>query len=437
MMRHLLALSMRTTPGTRSTLILPVVAFALVTALLLGLIGGAQTFWAWHDADAPIYQLLAVIALGLLVVPLLSLGGAAARLSARRRDERLSTLRLLGVTAGTVRLLTVIESAALALIGALAGSVLSFAVLPLIALIPFRGAPLGLPAVIPSGWAFAIVVLAMAVLAAISSIVSLRAVSVSPLGVRTRAQAPRMSWLRPVVGVGVITLASIVAGAVGGIAATPAILAILLVGAFAGTLAILNLIGPWFLGLRARAQARRAKDAVALLAARRVTEDPRAAWRQVSGVAMASFVALFAGSGVALLSGVTPQDGDLLFDDMRTGVLITVIGSFVIVACAVGVAQAADIIDRTAFARSLTMLGADLSTIEAARRRSVMAPLVATSLGAVIAAGVVAFPLIGAAVIFSPLTLGVIIGALVLGCAVVWLGLRATTPLQRAAAAIG
>ena len=47
-----------------------------------------------------IYQALAVIALVLLVVPLVSLGGAAARLSARRRDDRLATLRLLGATPG-------------------------------------------------------------------------------------------------------------------------------------------------------------------------------------------------------------------------------------------------------------------------------------------------------------------------------------------------
>ncbi|RXZ67407.1 permease, partial [Agromyces albus] len=75
---------------------LPVTAFGVVTALLLTVIGGAQSFWGWTDEMGFTYQALAVIALVLLVVPLVSLGGAAARLSARRRDDRLATLRLLG-----------------------------------------------------------------------------------------------------------------------------------------------------------------------------------------------------------------------------------------------------------------------------------------------------------------------------------------------------
>ena len=81
-----------------ATVALPLVAFATVTALLLTVIGGAQTFFSWSDGDAIIYQASAVIALVLLVVPLTSLGAAASRLSARRRDDRLATLRLLGAT---------------------------------------------------------------------------------------------------------------------------------------------------------------------------------------------------------------------------------------------------------------------------------------------------------------------------------------------------
>lgn len=435
MMRHLLALSLRPGAGARSSLILPIVAFALVTALLVGLIGGAQTFWTWSDDLALTYQMLAVIALCLLVVPLTALGGAAARLSARRRDERLSTLRLLGVTSATVRLITVIESSALALIGSVAGIALSFIVLPLIALIPFRGAPLGFSAVVPPWWAFVAVCLGMVVLAAVSSVVSLRAVVISPLGVRTRSEAPRMSWLRPLIAVGVVIIAATLTGAIGGVAATPMVLIIVLAGCFGGAVAVLNLVGPWFLSVRAASAARKARTARRLLAARRVTEDPRAAWRQVSGVAMASFTAVFAGTGLALISGVDASEMDegsrVLLTDMRMGVLITVLGSFIIVACAVGVSQAADIIDRAPFARSLWLLGAEPSDIEAARRRSVTSPLITTSVGAVVVAAVVLFPLVGATLIVSPLTLAVVLGVLALGCGIVWLGLRATTGLQR------
>ena len=108
--------------------VLPITAFGIVTALLLTVLGGAQTFWTWTDDGGVLYQALAVIALALLVVPLVSLGGAAARLSARRRDDRLATLRLLGATPAVVSALAVIESAVLAAVGAVAGVVVHVAI---------------------------------------------------------------------------------------------------------------------------------------------------------------------------------------------------------------------------------------------------------------------------------------------------------------------
>src|SRR5699024_10928929 len=79
-----------------AVLALPVLAFGVTTTLLLTVLAGALSFLRWEDDLAGTYQLLAALAVVLLVVPLASLGGAAARLSARRRDDRLATLRLLG-----------------------------------------------------------------------------------------------------------------------------------------------------------------------------------------------------------------------------------------------------------------------------------------------------------------------------------------------------
>ena len=55
--------------------------------------------------------------------------------------------------------------------------------------------------------------------------------------------------------------------------------------------------------------------------------------------------------------------------DIRTGILITVVGSFLMVACSVGVNQAAGILDRGELYRSLDMLGMPVATMDAARRR--------------------------------------------------------------------
>ncbi|HZU93785.1 MAG TPA: permease, partial [Microbacterium sp.] len=79
---RVLAMLLRPSPGQGGLIALPLIAFGVVTTLVLTVIGGAQSFWGWQDEYAPIYQALAAIALALLLVPLMSLGGAAARLAA-------------------------------------------------------------------------------------------------------------------------------------------------------------------------------------------------------------------------------------------------------------------------------------------------------------------------------------------------------------------
>ena len=417
--------------------VLPVTAFGIVTALLLTVIGGAQTFWTWQDDGGVLYQALAVIALVLLVVPLVSLGGAAARLSARRRDDRLATLRLLGATPATVSALAVLESVALALVGAVLGVAVYLAAVPLIGLIPFRGEPLGASGVLLPWWVLAAVPFAIGALAALSAVLGLRQVVISPLGVRTRQEAPRLHWVRMLVGVAVVALAF---GIMAVLRVAPSVLVILgmLALAFGGSLAVLNLVGPWVIRLVARTQARRAKTPARLIAARAVLESPKAAWRQVGGVAMTSFMAVFAGTGVAVLGALGQGDveSQQLLADIRTGILITVVGSFLMVACSVGVNQAAGILDRGDLYRSLGMLGMPTSTMDAARRRAVMSPLRITAIGSAVTAAVVMLPLTGLSLIIEPVSLLVIAGLLAVGVGIVWLGLVATRPvLERAAAA--
>lgn len=417
--------------------VLPVTAFGIVTALLLTVTGGAQTFWTWQDDGGVLYQALAVIALVLLVVPLVSLGGAAARLSARRRDDRLATLRLLGATPATVSALAVLESVALALVGAVLGVAAYLAAVPLIGLIPFRGEPLGASGVLLPWWVLAAVPFAIGALAALSAVLGLRQVVISPLGVRTRQEAPRLHWVRVLVGVAVVALAF---GIMAVLRVAPSVLVILgmLALAFGGSLAVLNLVGPWVIRLVARTQARRAKTPARLIAARAVLESPKAAWRQVGGVAMTSFMAVFAGTGVAVLGALGQGDveSQQLLADIRTGILITVVGSFLMVACSVGVNQAAGILDRGDLYRSLGMLGMPTSTMDAARRRAVMSPLRITAIGSAVTAAVVMLPLTGLSLIVEPVSLLVIAGLLAAGVGIVWLGLIATRPvLERAAAA--
>lgn len=278
-----LRLLLRPESGKSATLLIPAVAFAIVAALVLTVVGGAQSFWTWDDEYSFIYQLLATIALALLVLPLASLGGSAARLSARRRDERLSTLRLLGVTPFGVGVATVVESTVIAAVGVLAGVVGYLLLVPLVGLIPFRGAPLGAESILLPVWIIAVACLAIVLLSAVSAMIGLRRVVISPLGVRTRAQAASAHWIRAVVTV--VVLGAVVVGAqLAPSAAAFLSLGTILAVLFSVTLLLLSVVGPWAVKVFARSQVKRARTASRLLAARLVLDDPKAAWRQVSGV---------------------------------------------------------------------------------------------------------------------------------------------------------
>lgn len=416
----------------RAALMLPVAAFAITTALALTVLAGAGVFFRWHDQAAIGYQFLAVIALTLLVVPLASLGGSAARLSARRRDDRLSTLRLLGASAGTVTALTALEAAAVAMIGAIAGVAVYAAAVPAVGFIPFRGAPLGAGQLWLPPLTVAAVVAAVGAVAALSALVGLRCVIISPLGVRTRQNAPRMHWARVAVAV------AVVAGTVVAIRFVPSARSVVMVAAvlaagFGAVIAVLNLAGPFVLRLVARGQARRATTAVRLIAARSVLESPRAAWRQVGGVAMVSFVAVFAGTGLAIASlgaGSSASASDVqLLTDIRTGVLITVVASFLMVACSVGVSQAASILERRDLYRGLDLLGMPARQLDAARRRAVMSPLILVTLGSALCAVAVILPLAGMALVFAPLSMATIAVCLLGGILIVRVALAATRPI--------
>jgi len=433
---RLAALFARPGAGSRAALVLPIIAFAVVSSLVLIVLAGVQVFFSWSDELAGFYQVLAVIALALLIVPLLGLGGSAARLSARRRDDRLSTLRLLGATGTTVTALTVLESTVLALIGAVVGVAGYSALVPLVGLVPFRGSALGAGALWMPVLEMVAVVVVLAALAAASAAIGLRTVVISPLGVRVRQTAPRTHWIRLVIGVVVVLVTvgavSLIRGLGGSEDAMIAVILLTLTLGFGGTLAALNLVGPWVIGVFARRQVKHAQNAQRLIAARAILESPKAAWRQVSGVAMASFTAVFAGTGLALAqsaqSGADAQTRELTAD-IRTGIILTIAISFIMVACSVGVNQAAGILDRRDLYVSLDRLGMPIGAMDASRHRAIMSPLRIVTVGSALCAAVVILPLTGIAMITAPLSVATIAVSLAAGIAVVWLGLRSTRPV--------
>ena len=94
----ILSMTLRASAADHSTWRLPVVAFAVIATIILDVTGGAVMMWHLPGDNSGFYKLTSTIAVILLVLPLMTLAASAARLSARRRDDRLSSLRPVSYT---------------------------------------------------------------------------------------------------------------------------------------------------------------------------------------------------------------------------------------------------------------------------------------------------------------------------------------------------
>lgn len=409
-------LLVRPTIADRSTWALPVTALGISSALSLTVAGGVRWFLVNASGDiGQLYVMCAWVALALLAAPLAVLAGASARLSANRRDVRLSSLSLLGASAGTIRWLTLLETGATAAVGAVVGLLGYLVLMPVVGLLPFMGRRIGATGVwlgvLPTlGLALALVALCL-----VSAAIGLRKVVVSPLGVRTRANSPVMGKWRSVLGIGGLVVVAVGAQMVTKAGLSIAVMMGVMLTMMALPVLLVNVLGPWLIALFARRDARRARGAEHLLAARMTLEDPKQLWRQLSGLAVTSFVATFMGVGLALssTSESNPEEA-MVLADIRTGVLLTLAIAFLVAACQIGVTQASAIAERRQLHTGLTMLGMPLDVLDRARRRAVLRP---TALVVVVSAlpGLLLLAPMASGQMTSPVALLVTPAVLVLG----------------------
>ncbi|NAZ85880.1 FtsX-like permease family protein [Kineococcus indalonis] len=435
-LRTWLALLRHRDSGGHLPAVLAVVAFAAATWAVLTVAGGVQAFTgrarlAGPESDAALYPLLASVSVALLVVPSAALGGAAARLTVARRDERLARLRLVGATSAQTGLVALLDAGLQAVAGAAAGVVLNLLATPAVALLRFQGRAFE-PAELRLGpLPVAAAVAAVLVVSLVSCAVGLRRVSTTPLGVAQRLPVKTLSRLRvlPVLVVGLAFaaafrgLGSLAAGV--GLGAAVLVLAVLL----AGTFALYNLLGPLLLSLLGRVLAARARSAATLLAARRLVEDPRGAWRGVGGIALVTFVA----GCLSVVPGMTATDGgdvegDALLRDTGTGALVTLVVAAVLAAVSTGVTQASRVLDAAPQHRALHLAGADVRVLHAARSRETWVPLLVTAGGAALTSLLVVSPLLA---VLRSAPVGVLLFAVCAagGAGLVLLASRASRPL--------
>lgn len=228
------------------------------------------------------------------VFPILILIGSATRLAAARREERYAAMRLVGATNRQTNAIASVDATVSALFGAALGIALFELVRPVLANHSPTGARYFSYSVTPSAAGYLAMLIGVPLVSAVAALISLRRVRISPLGV-TRRQTPPPPGIRRiavlVLGIGLFVF---------GIATTtPASIG---VGTYPGLLLILVglvVAGPWLTARAARLTAALAGGAGSLLAARRLADDPRGAFRSVSGLVLAVFLG-------SMLAGLMP-----------------------------------------------------------------------------------------------------------------------------------
>jgi len=242
---------------------------------------------------------LSAVALGVLA-PVLIFIATATRLSAARREQRFAAMRLAGASRRQVSLLAATESMVAAIGGLAAGFGIFFLLRIPVASIPFVGQPFFPSTLALSPSDIAAVAIGVPAAAAVAALLALRRVQISPLGVARRVTpGPPRAWRVLPLLAGLAELGFFVARdrPLTVSAETKALgsgFALIIVG--------LIVAGPWLTMITARLMARRTSHPSTLIAARRLGDDPKAAFRAVSGLVLALFI------GTVAVVGLTTQD---------------------------------------------------------------------------------------------------------------------------------
>jgi hypothetical protein len=378
----------------------------------------------WNDDlwDNRMLGLLIAVAFGITLVlfPILSLVGQAAGVAARRREHRLAALRLAGATRTQVLWLSSVEQAVLGLAGAVIGLIGYTVLSPLIAQIPLGGGRWYVSDITVNWWIVLVVLAAVPVLSVLSALIGLGRVSITPLGVVRGQTRKRVSVLR----LSLLLIGPLVLGYYG----MQAAILPLLIGVGFAALAV-RIIGPFAVQVIGRMMANAANGPVGLLAARRLIDDPKGAFRPVAALVLSGFVTGF-------ISVFMPDGADPTFQDMRIGVALLLSLVFVTVAASTAAGAVGTALDQAAPARALRRSGVPLRVIERSARLAAVVPVLGVGLPVVGFGALCGLALSGGKIITAGSSgLLLLLGQVVVGLVLVAVAGAAGAPVLRKASA--
>jgi hypothetical protein len=222
-----------------------------------------------------------------LLVPMVVLIGTATRMAAGRREERYAAMRLVGATARQINVIASVDAVLGALLGAAVGIGVYAALRPALADLKLLGYRFFAADITPTPTGYTIMLIGVPAMAAIACLGSLRRVRISPLGVSRRVTPPPPRFWRAIpLAVGLVLFVVPLRQNAQATRHSPGLavlsLALVMIG--------MMIAGPWLTAVATKAFHRYARGGSSLLAAGRLADNPRAAYRAVSGIVLAVLV---------------------------------------------------------------------------------------------------------------------------------------------------
>lgn len=245
------------------------------------------------DVDVRALRLVISVIVLFTLVPVVVLIATAARLSARTNERRLASLRLLGLAARQTREVLAVETASVALVGALAGAVAWAVLRPLsqrtgAGSLKWWAADINL-----STTTVMCTIIAIVALAAVIAVIGANPAVEHPIRTRRNAQAQRPGRWRLALlatGLGLLTCSLVFAGRFTNDNTWFAVFAL------GNTLTAIGLVAsvPAFGRLSAALLDRLGRSPSAMLASRRLRHEPSAIARVIAGMLLIVFAGGFA-----------------------------------------------------------------------------------------------------------------------------------------------
>ena len=392
--------ALRTRTGTGLVTLVAIISLTVSSTIAYLVAGGTWMFYQrslrpqdFHvvqetlanGPDDPImstWVIMALFACAFLVPTIVSLTAQAAVLGASGREKRLATLRLIGLSSGDITRMTMLETAAQAAIGIVLGGFISVLLVPIFSNMKFQDVYISASELILPWWGYLTVAVVVFVLAITASVVGMQRVRVEPLGVSRKEMPPALKYRSAILFV-VFTVFTLImvdrTSMSSGIAAMAIVAAVVSINVM-----LINWVAPFLLQVFYRMVSIMPGTSL-FVASQRIAADAKTTWRRSASMAFFGVIAGYLVISPVGADGLTAMMSEepgvlMMFRDLATGGVLTLVFGFVLSAMSVFLGLASQIFEQAHLTRSLHLMGVSRSFYFRTQVFETLGPIIIVSL---------------------------------------------------------